>query len=479
MRRTRRTTITLCAVLALVLASTRVFAADRPNIVFILADNTGWGDLGVYGGQTPTPRIDTLARDGIRFKNYNVESQCTPSRAAILSGRYAVRAGTYTVPRPGQGQMGLAPWEYTIAELLADAGYATALYGKWHVGNTPGRTPSDQGFDEWWGILNSSDEAAYSKFPLVKVLGFPAPQVWEGRKGSPSRPVGEFTIEGKRFMDENITRRTVDYIKRQAAQKTQPFFVYVGFTHVHPPLLAHPDFDAKSPERGGLYADIIGEMDFRVGQILDAIKAAGIEDNTVVVFSSDNATGGVLGGGGGSNGPWHGNFFTPPFEGSYRVPAIARWPGKFPAGVVTNEMLHAVDWLPTLAGLAGESKRVPSDRPIDGVDASAFLLGKSATTGRDTVLYFGSDGELMSVKWRTVKVIFRYTEGISQPIVKPYLPLLFDLSSDPGENVNLWEYNMETGWMFAPAYRAIAAYEQSVAQFPNIKIGEEFKGYPH
>jgi arylsulfatase len=465
-------------VLGLRLGITTLATAEegKPNIVFILADNTGWGDFGVYGGQTPTPRIDALAKQGVRFTNYNVESQCTPTRAAILSGRYPIRSGTYTVPWPGQGQMGLAPWEYTIAELLSDAGYATALYGKWHVGNTPGRTPSDQGFDEWWGILNSSDEAAYANYPLFKVLGLPAPQLWEGRKGAPSKPVGAFTLEGKRFMDEEIAKRTAEFVKRQAkAQK--PFFVYVGFTHVHPPLTVHPDFEHKSPLRGGIYADTIGEMDVRVGQILDAIQEAGIEDNTIIVFSSDNATGGVVSTAGGSNGPWRGNFFTPPFEGSYRVAAMVRWPGKIPNDVVTNEMLHAVDWLPTLAGLAGESKRVPSDRPIDGVDASAFLLGKRDTTGRETVLYFGSDGELMAVKWNTVKVILRYSEGISKPIVKPQFPLFFDLSSDPGETVNLWESTFEMGWMTVPLFRALGAYETSVAQFPNIKLGEEFEGY--
>src|SRR5271169_6183323 len=128
----------------------------KPNIVFILVDNVGWGDFSCYGGSTPTPRIDKLAGEGIRFRNYTVESQCTPSRTAILTGRQSVRCGTYTVV-PGQGKNGLAPWEYTIAELLSDAGYATSMYGKWHLGDTDGRLPSDQGFDEWWGYRNSAD----------------------------------------------------------------------------------------------------------------------------------------------------------------------------------------------------------------------------------------------------------------------------------------------------------------------------------
>lgn len=232
-------------------------AVGKPNIVFILLDNVGWGDFGVYGGLTPTPRIDDFARQGIRLNNYNVESQCTPTRAAILSGRYSARSGTYRVPFPGQGQMGLAPWEFTIPKLLSDSGYATALFGKWHVGNTPGRMPNEQGFDEWWGILNSSDEAAYSNYPLFKTLGAPAPQFWEGRKGSPSQPVGAFTLEGKLFMDENIAKRTVGYIQRNAAT-AQPFFIYIGFTQIHPPMTVHPDFATKSERRGGTYSDCLG-----------------------------------------------------------------------------------------------------------------------------------------------------------------------------------------------------------------------------
>jgi arylsulfatase A-like enzyme len=130
----------------------------QPNRVFILADNVGWGDIGCYGGTAPTPRIEALASQGLRFKNYNVEAQCTPTRSAILTGRLPVRTGCYSIPLPGQGEYGLAPWEYTIGELFSDAGYATALYGKWHVGEAEGRLPIDQGFDEWFGIKNTSDE---------------------------------------------------------------------------------------------------------------------------------------------------------------------------------------------------------------------------------------------------------------------------------------------------------------------------------
>ena len=452
----------------------------EPNIVFILVDNVGWGNFGVYGGTTPTPRIDKLASEGIRFNNYNVEVQCTPSRSAILTGRHPVRSGTFKVPFPGQGLSGMAPWEYTIAELLSDAGYATALYGKWHLGDHEGRLPNDQGFDEWWGIMNSWDEAAYTAWPLFKESGLPVPMIWGGKKGQPSTPVMPLDLKVRPIVDgEHIIPKTVEFIKRNAAAK-KPFFVYVGYSEVHPPVIGNPDFVGKSTQRGGLFADIIGEMDYRVGQILDALKEASIDDSTIVILSSDNAGGGaVTQVGPGSNGPWRGDFLNTPFEGSMRVPAMIRCPGKIPGGIVSNEMLAAVDWLPTLAGMVGVSRLVPNDRPIDGVDASAYMLGKSDTTGRDSYMFFGADGELLSIKWKIYKTIFRYTEShaIESPYIQPQFPMFYDLSSDPHEDSNLFETDLTVGWIMAPNFKLISEYERSVKEYPNIKVGEDFKGY--
>jgi arylsulfatase A-like enzyme len=451
-----------------------------PNIVFILVDNVGWGAFGAYGGTIPTPRIDKMASEGIRFNNYNVECQCTPTRSAIMTGRHPVRSGTIRVPLPGEGLSGMAPWEYTTAELLSDAGYATALYGKWHVGDHQGRLPNDQGFDEWWGIPNSSDEAGYSAWPLFKESGMPEPMIWEGKKGEPSKPVMPFDLKVRPLFDgDYIIPKTVDYIKRNAAAK-KPFFVYVGYSEMHPPVIGHPDFVGKSTQRGGLYADIIGEMDYRIGQILDAVKEAGIDDNTIVILSSDNASGGAIGQlGGSTNGPWRGDFLNTPFEGSMRAPGIIRWPGKIPAGVVTNEMLAAVDWLPTLAGMVGASNLVPKDRPVDGVDASAFMLGNSNTTGRDSYIFFGTDGELLSIKWKIYKTIFRYTEApaLEKPYIAPQFPMFYDLTSDPHEDNNLFNSDMTCGWILAPCFKLIGEYRRSVQEYPNIKVGEEFEGY--
>jgi len=455
----------------------------RPNIVFVLSDNVGWGDYSCYGGGTATPRIDKLAGEGIRFTNYSVEAQCTPTRSAIMTGRQSVRSGTYTVPLPGAGKSGLAPWEYTIANLLSDAGYATSLFGKWHCGDVEGRLPTDQGFDEWWGYRNSADECGWTSYAMfeaiAKARGIEPPQIWEGTKGGTETAVRELNMEVRPFLEELITGKAIDYIKRQAAAG-KPFFTYVGLSHIHPPEAPHPDFDQTDPSRLGAYADLMAEIDHRVGQIVDAVEEAGIAGHTLIVYSSDNTATpeGLLHDiQGGSNGPFRGSFMDLPWEGSYRTAAMLRWPGTVPAGVVTDEMLSCHDWYTTFAALAGASDKVPTDRPIDGVDASKFLLGQSKTTGRETLLHFGPDGTLWSSKWRTVKAVFRYSPNIEGPIVTPQFPMVYDLQSDPGESVNLFAAKLDMGWMFGVAAMPVAEYEKSIAQYPNIKPGEEFTGY--
>lgn len=457
-------------------------ANEQPNIVFILADNVGWGDWSCYGGLTPTPRIDKLAAEGIRFTNYCVESECTPTRSAIMTGRQSVRSGTYTVV-PGMGKNGLTPWEYTIAELLSDAGYATSLYGKWHLGDTEGRLPTDQGFDEWWGYRNSANEAGWTSYAafqkISKATGVEAPQIWEGKKGGKQMAVRELNLEVRPLLDELIVDQTMAFIKRNA-NGDKPFFTYVGLSHVHPPEIPHPDFDQTDPSRLGPYADLMAEMDHRVGQIVDCVEEAGISDNTLIVFSSDNAAldQGMANAWGGSNGPFRGTFYTPPFEGCYRTGAMVRWPGKVPAGVVTDEMLAAHDWYKTFAALAGASDKVPTDRPLDGEDVSDFILGKRDTSPRETYIFFGPDGSLMSAKWHNFKVVKRYCEGMDQPIVEPSLPLCFDLESDPQERYNLTSMRMDNDFIFQMLLGTIGGYMLSTLKYPNIKPGEEFTGYP-
>ena len=443
-----------------------------PNVVFIVGDNVGWGDIGCYGGLAPTPRIDALAGQGMRFKNYNVEAQCTPTRSAILTGRLPIRTGNCSVPLPGQGDYGLAPWEYTLGELFSDAGYATGAFGKWHVGDIEGRLPTDQGFDEWFGIKNTSDESAYSAHPLFAESGADVPKIWEGVAGSPVTPVDEFNLRTRPLLDEQIATRAAAFI----AEKRRGEHTVLRLHLLHPDASA-ADLPSGLPgkSRGGVYSDTLAELDHRTGQVLDAIDQAGIADDTIVVWTSDNPAGRAPSMGG-SNGPWRGHFGSG-FEGGMRAPGMVRWPGHVPAGAVTDEIVTAVDWLPTLASMVGESERVPDDRPIDGVDASALLLGQSPTSGRDHVIYYGSDGAPMSVKWRTMKVVFRYSESTSGPIIKPQWPFVFDLIDDPNEEWDLIEKRLDSAWVVRPVAQRLGALQQSMTRYPNIAPGEEFTGY--
>jgi arylsulfatase len=196
-----------------------------------------------------------------------------------------------------------------------------------------------------------------------------------------------------------------------------------------------------------------------------------------VILSSDNSTGGIDIIPGGSSGPWHGNFFTPPYEGSCRVGAMVRWPANVPAGIVSEELITSVDWYSTIATIVGAADKVPTDRPIDSVDVSEYLLGKAKSTGREFVMLAGPDGQMMSVKYGDIKIIFRYTNGMDQPIVKPTWPMVFDLSSDPQEKYNLLYEKCDMMWMYAPAFKALGEYKESIAKYPNLEPGEEFSGY--
>jgi arylsulfatase A-like enzyme len=268
----------------ILLAGSAALAQDKPNIVYILVDNWGWGDISVQGSTVPTPRIDRFSKEGIRFTNFNVQNQCTPTRSALHTGRLPIRSGTQKVAAPGEPD-GMAPWEYTIAELLSDSGYATALYGKWHLGSKPGRMPNDQGYDEWWGINEGSNAAAYTSTPQFDPTVAEVPHFWTGVKGHPSAKTEIYDRPAKASMDSRTTAKAIDFIETRARQE-KPFFVYVGFTHFHPPWGVHPDFENKSG--AGIYADTKIEVDHNVGRILDVIREAGLVENTIVILTGDN-----------------------------------------------------------------------------------------------------------------------------------------------------------------------------------------------
>src|SRR5207249_2561145 len=208
-----------------------------PNIVLILADNLGWGELGCYGGGmlrgAPTPRIDQLASEGLRFLNFNVESDCVPTRSALMTGRHPIRTGALQSIPAGLPQ-GIIPWEVTIAQLLSGCGYATGMYGKWHLGDTQGRYPNDRGFDEWYGIPRTTNETMFAGAPGFDPSVVTLPSVMEGRRGEPARDVEPYDLEMRRRIDSVLVRRAIDFMRRQTEAK-KPFLAYVPLTQLHFP----------------------------------------------------------------------------------------------------------------------------------------------------------------------------------------------------------------------------------------------------
>ena len=464
--------IAVCfAVLVQLVVSAGAHAQDKPNIIYILVDNLGWGDISVQGSSVPTPQIDQLAGEGIRFTNFNVQNQCTPTRSAIHTGRLPIRSGTQKVPAPGEPQ-GMAPWEYTIAELLSDAGYATALYGKWHIGDKDGRLPNDQGYDEWYGTKESAMEASYTSTAQFDPEVFPTPYIWTGKKGQKSSKVKPFDLESRAVLDREIQEKTVAFVQARA-REGRPFFIYAAFTQIHPPFLPHPDFVGKS--RAGAYADIQMEVDRNVGRILDAIEDAGIEENTIVILTGDNAAGEDTDEGG-SNGPWRGGLSTA-YEGGIRTVGMMRWPEKIGTGQVTDEILADLDWFPTLAHLVGEEDRIPGDRPYDGINQADFLLGKQDKSNREYVVTYVGD-RVFSVKWRSLKVHFYTAESTFSPIVEHTFPQVYDIKNDPDEKRELWRSDGYAHlWVMKPVMGILTELQMSMKQYRNIRPGEDFPGY--
>jgi arylsulfatase len=438
---------------------------QKPNILFVLMDNLGYGEVGAYGGGilrgAATPRIDRLATEGTRLTNFNVEAQCTPSRSAILTGRFAIRSGTHSVPLPGSLD-GLTQWEVTLAEALSAAGYATGAFGKWHLGSSQGRLPNAQGFDEWYGIPRTTDEAMFPSQPGAHAAGIPFMHIMEGKKGEQSRELVVYDLDQRRQIDEQIVGRTIDFMKR-SVQAGRPFYAYVPFTLVHVPALPSKAFTGKTGN--GDFADCLAEMDANVGKLLDAIDQLKIRDNTIVVFTSDNGPDSTFPSQG-SSGPWRGYYFTH-MEGSLRTPLIMRWPGQVPAGRVTNEIVHSVDTFTTFARIAGAA--VPQDRAIDGVDQRDFLLGKSERSAREGFPVFVAD-RMEAVKWKNWKMAFyEQQRDWWSPPTQLGVPKIFDLLSDPKE-----EYGATltpNAWVAGPMMKIVAEFEASLKRYPPIAPG--------
>ena len=434
---------------------------DRPNIVLVLMDNFGYGEIGVYGGGVtrgaPTPRIDSIAAEGFQLTNYNVEAECTPSRAALMTGRYGARTRLRPEGPPRSLWYGISKWEITLAEMLSDSGYTTGMFGKWHLGDTEGRFPTDQGFDEWYGIPNSSDRAFWpDSDSFQKDAGVEFTYITTSRRGETPKKHEVYDRAKRTTIDREITDHAIDFIKRTAKTK-KPFFAYLPYTQTHEPVDAHPDFKGKTGN--GSFADVLAQTDVYVGELLDTIDELGIKDNTIFIFTSDNGREGIRRSFG-STGIWRGTMFSP-YEGSLRVPFLIRWPGKIPTRQVSNDMVHTIDLFPTLANFIGGD--IPQDRTLDGVDQSDFLMGTAKESARESmVIYLTS--ELFGAKWRNWKILLKELDD-DYAIKKIAYPSVYNLIVDPKEE-EPEKFYLDDTWVDAPLWKVIEDHRASMEKDP-------------
>jgi len=453
----------IVAVIAFASSYAAVHAAQhKPNILMILVDNLGYGELGVYGGGelrgAPTPRIDKLASEGMRLTNFNVEPQCTPSRSALMTGRHPIRSGTTKVV---WGMLyGMTQWEKTMPELLSEQGYATGMFGKWHLGDTKGRFPTDQGFDEWYGIANTTDESQYSsQYQYDPQVGL-KPFIQEAKRGKEPKTVKPYDLNVRREIDSELTKRTIEFMERQT-KAGKPFFAFVPLTQVHLPTIPHPDFVGKTGN--GDFADSVVEMDHHVGEMLDTLNKLKIENNTIVIFASDNGPEEVPAYHG-TSGYWRGHYFTA-LEGSLRAPFIIRWPTKVPEGKVTNEIVHVTDLLPTFAKVAGY--KLPIDRIIDGVDQSDLFFSKSGLSKREGFPVYNGD-DLYAYKWRNWKVHFIQLDSMFGTPKKLNIPHIYNLIKDPKEDFNIAP---DSTWILPVVMSRVVNFQKTLIEEPPIKLG--------
>jgi arylsulfatase A-like enzyme len=407
---------------------------DQPNIVVIFTDDLGYGDLGSFGHPTiQTPHLDRLAAEGMKLTSFYVASSvCTPSRAALLTGRLPVRSGMSgdakrRVLYPHH-EGGLPANEVTLAEAMQEAGYATGCIGKWHLGVGEEHIPNSQGFDYYYGLLYSNDmnieEGRHRRSASMNPNADPA---WYDIPLYRNRDIIERPVD-QNTLTKRYTEESVKFIREN---RNRSFFLYLAHSMPHVPLFASAAFKDRSVR--GRYGDTIEEIDGGVGAIIQALREEGLAEKTLLIFTSDNGpwlrmeiyggSAGLLRDGKG--GCW---------EGGFRVPAIAWWPGRIEAGAVCSDMMSTMDLWPTLVGIAGA--KVPEDRVMDGIDMSATLLGKEANSRQ--LFYFYRGNELYAVRKGSYKAHFKTWDGYSSvPTESHDPPLLFNLDKDPSEMHNI------------------------------------------
>lgn len=426
----------LCAAILTVLScfSATSKAAEHPNVVVIHTDDQGYADTGAYGATGfQTPNLDQMSAEGIRFTSaYAVSNACSPSRAAMLTGCYPMRVGIPDVLGPSKKQnghaVGLHPNEITMAELLKPLGYATACIGKWHLGDIPEFLPMNQGFDVYFGLPYSND--MWPNHPTAK--DYPDLPLMEGND----------VVELNPSMDQLTTRYTEHAVQFIRDNKDHPFFLYLAHNMPHVPLGVSDKFRGKSAQ--GLYGDVIMEIDWSVGEILRTLKEAGLDDRTLVVFTSDNGPWLSYGNHAGSAIPLREGKGTT-WEGGHRVPCIVRWPGKIPAGQVCDKMIANFDFYPTVAEATGAP--LPTDRVIDGKSLWPLLSGTPGAGTPHEYFFFYGRSELQAVRkgpWK-LHLPHQYrsldgpagSDGLPAPYIQRETPLaLYNLTEDVEEKHN-------------------------------------------
>jgi len=456
----------------------------KPNIVYILADDIGYTELGSYGGGkirgAPTPNLDQMAAQGARFLTFYSEVECSPSRAAVTSGRYAMRSGVNSVLLPGGVGGGLHPDEVSIAEVLSGAGYYTGHFGKWHLGGEEGFYPTDQGFDEaewsegnppWW-VLNENASAAddVGGFTQRTFLSDPGPEgfpyltggVMRARKGEEPEMVYPYSMERYNTYDSEVADRTIEFIQRRA-ESDQPFFVNYWGKGNHF-WGAHPDF--RDTPAGTNTAAQLTEHDYNVGRVLKTLIDLGIAENTLVIWSSDN-------------GPMptvhpHGGYSLLPGtkgetrEGGIRVPSLAWWPGMIEPGQEPLDVVFIADWFTTMASVGGALDGIPTDRVIDGVDQTGLLLLGEGKGRRDHVFHYNR-GTLEAVRKDQLKLNLKPRD----PAFHFYE--VYNLYHDPAER---FPNEIENGMWAGPGMnKLIQEHMLLIQQYPNREMPVYFRDF--
>jgi arylsulfatase len=429
----------VAALIALIALTPSLPAAEKlPNIIIILVDDMGYADAGCYGGKIKTPNLDRMAKQGIRFTDFHVSQPvCSASRAALLTGCYSNRIGIHGALGPSN-KNGISDKEVTLAQLVKQRGYATAIYGKWHLGHHPQFLPTRHGFDDYFGLPYSND--MWPNHPEAKPGTYPDLPLIEGEKAVKLNP-------DQTQLTTWYTERAVKFIEKN---KDKPFFLYVPHAMPHVPLAVSDKFKGKADQ--GLYGDVIMELDWSVGEILAAVKKNGLDDNTLVMFLSDNGPWLSYGNHGGSAGPLREGKGTT-FEGGTREPFIARWPGKIPAGAVCKEMAMSIDIFPTMAKLI--DAKLPEHK-IDGLDIWPLLSGDpKAKNPHECYYFYYNTSELQAVRSGRWKLYLPHTyrtldggkggeDGKPVPYKTKKVGLeLYDLEEDLGETTNVAEKNPE------------------------------------